>query len=226
MSGGVAYALQQRKSRSNRLPDATEPRGTRVNRSKTGKGIVRWSWLVKTVVRRAIFLARWLYWRMKLGKRLRMQGFVFFQPGLRLWPLHDGRIELGPRVEIEQNVYIKSAGVVRIGADTFVGNGTTIGCAKSVIIGKDCLIGEYVSIRDNDHAFSATDRPIREQGATTAAVRIDDNVWLGAKVSIVAGVHIGTGSVVGANAVVTCDIPAGAVAVGIPARVIKQRHGM
>jgi len=197
-----------------------------VNRSRSGQGIIRWSSLIKSVVRRAIFLARWLYWRMRLGKRLRTRGFVFFQPRLRLWPLNDGCIELGPRVEIEQNVYIKSAGVLRIGADTFVGNGTTIGCAEAVTIGKDCLIGEYVSIRDNDHVFSAIDRAIREQGAATAAVCIGDNVWLGAKVSILAGVHIGNGSVIGANAVVTRDIPAGVVAVGIPARVIKQRHEM
>ena len=87
----------------------------------------------------------------------------------------------------------------------------------------DCLIGELVSIRDHDHAFDRTDTPILDQGRRTAPVVIGDDVWVGAKATITAGVTIGPGTVVGAHAVVTHDLPAGCVAVGVPARVVRRR---
>ncbi len=66
--------------------------------------------------------------------------------------------------------------------------------------------------------------PIKDQGIAKSRVRIERNVWLGTKVTVSRGVRIGEGAVVGANAVVTRDLPAYSVAVGVPARVIKDRR--
>lgn len=103
------------------------------------------------------------------------------------------------------------------------GHHCTIGVKASLSIGDDCLIAEMVSIRDHDHATSRTDIPMRLQGASTAPVVIERDVWLGARVVVVKGVHIGQGAIVGAGAVVTKDVPPYAIAVGVPARIIGQR---
>jgi acetyltransferase-like isoleucine patch superfamily enzyme len=81
-----------------------------------------------------------------------------------------------------------------------------------------------VSIRDHDHNFARLDVPTRDQGASVSDVAIGSNVWLGSKVTVLRGVTIGDNAVVGAGAVVTRDIPENAVAVGVPARVLRYRE--
>ena len=99
------------------------------------------------------------------------------------------------------------------------------GLQRAHRIGDDCLLAEMVSIRDHDHNFARLDVPIRQQGATCAPVKIGRDVWLGAKVTVLKGVSIGDGAIIGANSVVTRDVPPRAIAVGSPARVIKMRDG-
>jgi acetyltransferase-like isoleucine patch superfamily enzyme len=94
---------------------------------------------------------------------------------------------------------------------------------ESIEIGEDCLIAEMVSIRDHNHRFDRLDVPVRCQGMASAPIRIGRNVWIGGKATIIKGVTIGDNAVIGANAVVTHDVPANSIAVGVPARVIKVR---
>jgi acetyltransferase-like isoleucine patch superfamily enzyme len=75
-----------------------------------------------------------------------------------------------------------------------------------------------------NHVFSDPDRPIHSQGLDHAPITIEDDVWIGGRVNVVAGVTVGRGSVIGAGAVVTKDVPPYSVAVGVPARVIKSRR--
>ena len=86
------------------------------------------------------------------------------------------------------------------------------------------LFADGVYISDFDHRFADLERPIKDQGIVKTRVRIGRDVWLGTKVTVCRGVRIGDGVVVGANAVVTRDLPDHAVAVGVPARVIKDRR--
>ena len=75
-----------------------------------------------------------------------------------------------------------------------------------------------------NHAFDRTDIPMNQQGFTPEKpIVIEDDVWIGARVIILPGVHIGTGAVVGAGAVVTKDVPDYAVVGGNPARILKMR---
>ena len=102
-----------------------------------------------------------------------------------------------------------------------------ISAINKVSIGNNVLIASFVYISDHIHGnvndFEAPllpplQRPLYSKGP----VIIEDDVWLGEKVSVMAGVHIGRGAIIGANSVVTKDIPAYAIAVGSPAKVIKM----
>ena len=140
---------------------------------------------------------------------------------LRLAP--NARFQTGEACVLDTDTTIECAGNLNIGSRVIFGHHCTIGCKESIEIGDDCLLAEMVSIRDHDHNFARLDVPIRTQGATCAPVKIGRDVWLGAKVTVLRGIIIGDGAIIGANAVVTRDIPAGAIAVGIPARVVKMR---
>jgi len=92
-----------------------------------------------------------------------------------------------------------------------------------ITIGNDVSIAHNTSILSFEHDYSDTTKPIAAGPCIPKKIVIEDNIWIGAGVRILGGVRIGTGSVIGAAAVVTKDIPPMSVAVGVPARVIKSR---
>ena len=103
-----------------------------------------------------------------------------------------------------------------IGANSIIGRGTKIG--DNVMMGPEC----YIYTRN--HAFSRTDIPMREQGMQDfEPVTIGNDVWIGARVTILPGVKIGNGCIVGAGSVVTKNLPDYAIGGGNPARVLKYR---
>ncbi|MBN1447004.1 MAG: acyltransferase, partial [Bacteroidetes bacterium] len=104
----------------------------------------------------------------------------------------------------------------------FVSQHCTI--SGSVHIGRDTLIGGFVTIIDANHRIDDTRRPVREQGGTRAPIDIGVDVWIGSNAVILQGVTIGDHAVVAANATVTRDVPAWAVVGGTPARVIGDRR--
>lgn len=101
-----------------------------------------------------------------------------------------------------------------------------ITCCNKVYIGNGLLTGMNVIISDNNHGtFSQSDLmmdPSKRNLTTKGEVVIGKNVWLGDKVAVLSGVHIGDGAIVAANAVVTKDIPPYSLAAGVPAKVIKM----
>lgn len=97
-----------------------------------------------------------------------------------------------------------------------------IACMFSIKIGDNTQIGEFTSIRDNDHEYANVKENIISQGYKIAPIVISDNVWIGRGCAILKGVSIGRHSVIGANSVVTKDVPSYSVAVGSPAKVIKK----
>ena len=145
--------------------------------------------------------------------------------GLQLKLARGAQLRVGEKCVLDRDATVECTGVLRIGARSIFGHHCTLAAKQSLLIGEDCLIAEMVSIRDHDHRFDDFDVPIREQGASCAPTRIGNNVWLAARVVVTKGVTIGDGAIVGAGAVVTRDIPAGAIAAGVPARVLKMRPG-
>lgn len=115
---------------------------------------------------------------------------------------------------------VARGGRLSIGARTLIGQGSIIVSREKIAIGADCLIAEYVTIRDQNHVFGPG-QVTAESGFVNSPIIVEDNVWIGAKATILPGVRIGSGSVIGAGAVVTRNIPANSVATGVPARVIR-----
>ena len=121
-----------------------------------------------------------------------------------------------------QNVCINFPHNVFIGDNVFVNRNVNIVAREIVEIGSNVLIGPNVVINSGSHNYMDTTVLIRNQGHKKAPIIISDNVCICANVVILPGVTIGTGSIIGAGAVVTKSIPEYSVAVGIPAKVIKN----
>jgi acetyltransferase-like isoleucine patch superfamily enzyme len=92
-----------------------------------------------------------------------------------------------------------------------------------VRIGAQTLLAAYCYVVGGDHEHADPTRPILEQGRSSKGVAVGSGAWLGADVKVLDGTTIGDGAIVGAGAVVRGDVPAMAVAVGMPARVVGRR---
>jgi acetyltransferase-like isoleucine patch superfamily enzyme len=130
-------------------------------------------------------------------------------------------LTMGSHVRMMRDFTAHITGRLVIGSDVFFNRGCHIVVLRQVSIGSHCLFGESVSIHDENHCLAIAGAPRSRLPLTAAPVRIGDNVWIGAKCTITAGVTIGDDSVIGANSVVTRDIPARCLAAGVPARVIR-----
>lgn len=137
----------------------------------------------------------------------------------------NSRICIRDQVVLERGVDIASGEncSIEIGKRTFIGPYTCISGPGHVKIGNDCLIAAHSGIVANNHNFADPVQKIQDQGVTRKGIVIEDDCWLGYGVKVLDGVSIGQGSVIGAGAVVTKDIPPYSVAVGVPARVVGSR---
>ena len=143
-------------------------------------------------------------------------------------PDSTGQVKLAENVHLYRWSVIElgdGPGSLEIGANTYLQAGCILNpFLGNIIIGADCMIAARCSFMPYQHDFTDASIPMREQPLTTKGdIVIEDNVWLGLNVSIMDGVRIGQGAIIGAGAVVTKDIPAYAIAGGVPARVIKMR---
>jgi acetyltransferase-like isoleucine patch superfamily enzyme len=112
--------------------------------------------------------------------------------------------------------------VIRIGADSLIGEYSVIRGQGGVEIGDRVYTSPFTQIIAVNHVFDDPDLPFSEQGITAEGIVIEDDVWLGAGAIITDGVRVGEGSVVAAGAVVTRDVPPRTVVGGIPAKVIRN----
>ncbi|XHR80500.1 MAG: acyltransferase [Gloeotrichia echinulata GP01] len=111
---------------------------------------------------------------------------------------------------------------IYIGAYTYINRNTFLDAILSLTIGQQCGIGPGCYITDHDHGLDLALAPLA-QPMVAQPTKIGDRVWIGANVTILKGVTIGNDAVVGAGSVVTKDVPEKAIAVGVPAKVIKYR---
>ena len=149
------------------------------------------------------------------------------------WPVHgnvleafrEGRLEVGEHTLLEPGVWLTLPGAarVRIGSGSFLNLGVMVAAQELVEIGDHCMFANGCFVTDANHRFDDPEKPITWQGFTSKGpTRVGDNVWCGAHVVITSGVTVGERCVIGANSVVTEDLPARSIAAGVPARVIKQ----
>ena len=134
-------------------------------------------------------------------------------------------IKLGKRCRLGMDVELRTveAGHIQIGEDTRLNRGCTLTSYAQIRIDDFTIIGEFVSIRDANHGLKRGE-PMRFQPHTCEPILVGRDVWIGRGSCILPGVTIGEGAVIGANSVVTRDVPDFAIAAGVPAKVIKMRH--
>lgn len=147
-------------------------------------------------------------------------GLPEIDPGFRLRVKKNATLRIGEGVKFYGNFscYIEGTSVVEIGDRTIFNVGCWLGALEGMTIGKDCLFAPMVTVTDGNHKFEISDVPFGLQGFANRSVEIGDNVWIGAKATIINSV--GDNSVVGANAVVVKPVPEGSIAVGVPAKVV------
>jgi acetyltransferase-like isoleucine patch superfamily enzyme len=181
---------------------------------------------------------------------MQLNGTTAIENGVRI--VYASNVRLGQRVYLDHGVYLHAlpAGItigdntfimhhtmlhvfnfrnlpqarISIGHNCFIGEFNVIRGQGGVSIGNDVYTGPMVKIVAVNHVYDDPNRPIREQGVTAQGIVIEDDVWLGAGVTVLDGVTIGRGSIIGAGAVVTGDIPPYSIAVGTPAKPIKDRR--
>ncbi len=194
----------------------------------------------------------WLVWNYLLsGIRLSIQGRkeygnrIYIGAGVKI--RNASTIYIGDDVYIGAHSQVISDGglsFIRIGKGTVILRGVMLlTYGGSICIGNDCsvnpfsilyghgglVIGDGVRIAAHtiiipqQHRFDDLELPIYKQGVSRKGIKIEDDVWIGANCTVLDGVRIGKGSVIGAGSVVTRDVPPYSVAVGVPAKVIKQR---
>lgn len=136
-----------------------------------------------------------------------------------------GHVEIADDATIGAYSFISTMpdGRVRIGRRVLVNAYTVIGAGLRVDIGDDCIFAPHIDITDSTHAFERRDDSPRHGPASSRPVQIGQGTWLGAGVKVLQGVTLGEGCVIGAGSVVTRDLPAYAIAVGTPARVLRLR---
>jgi acetyltransferase-like isoleucine patch superfamily enzyme len=176
------------------------------------------------------------------------RGVVF---GRNLTLRHPHKIAIGANAVIDDNVVLDAKGEknegLHIGDNVYIGRNTILSCKEGsisigdysnisancsllseteIVLGRYCfLAGNCYLVAGGNHSFDDVTRPIMFQPSVSkGGIRIGDDVWLGAGVIVLDGVTIGRGAVVGAGAVVTGLLPEFAVAVGSPARVIRDRR--
>jgi acetyltransferase-like isoleucine patch superfamily enzyme len=180
-------------------------------------------------------------WRLIVGPRsaaitehLRLLRFIFWfhrferfgthcaiGKGVRIWGAV--RIFIGSYCALFDDVIISGVGTLRIGDGSSIGHNTVIVCRESIDIGDNVMIAAYCYVLDVDHEFDEINVPIPKQGLRIKPVIIGNDVWVGAHTIILRGVKIGEGAVIGANSVITRDVPPYAIVAGNPARIVKWR---
>lgn len=176
--------------------------------------------------------SRWYlvrYWRF-LWFKLRnphvvTEGFVFLGKHVELHARRGyGRLVLGRWVHVgDENRLRAHEGTLRVGDKCVFGRDNTVNCYLDVEFGAATIVADWVYVCDFDHVFADIHVPIKDQGIVKSPVRIGPDVWVGTKVTVLRGTTVGHGTVLAANAVVTGHVPPMSVAVGAPARVVRDR---
>lgn len=133
--------------------------------------------------------------------------------------------DIGPGVRMSPTASLRNGERIKIGAYSHIGANCSIWAGDSVgrvTLGRHALLGPEVFITASNYQ-TEPGTPVMDQPKLERDVVIGDDVWLGARVMVVAGVEIGDGCIIGASSVVTRSIPAGSIAVGNPARVVGHR---
>ncbi|MGH3433909.1 MAG: acyltransferase [Thermocrispum sp.] len=185
-------------------------------------------WVIRNRAYSPWYLVR--YWRLLkfriANPHVILRGMVFLGKNVELHCRAGyGRLEVGRWVHIGDGNAIRChEGSLRIGDKAVFGRQNVVNCYLDIELGDSALVADWVYICDFDHVTTDIHVPIKDQGIVKAPVRIGPDTWLGTKVTVTKGSRIGRGCVIGAHAVVRGDVPDYGIAVGMPARTVKDRR--
>jgi acetyltransferase-like isoleucine patch superfamily enzyme len=165
--------------------------------------------------------------------RLRIHREFARREAFARWPVHgnvleafrEGRLEIGAHSLLEPHVWLTAPGDgrIRIGSGSFLNIAVMVAAMELVEIGDHCMFANGCFVTDSNHRFDDPLRPVTWQGFTSKGpTRVADNVWCGANVVVTSGVNVGERCVIGANSVVTRDLPPRSIATGVPATVVQR----
>ena len=187
-------------------------------------GPLRWLSSFAARIRTAFFVLKLRARAVATGSTVRIGGNFSVGRNVRISLLRNSSLEIGDDVLMGEftRIIVGEGGKLSIGSGTSFTGFDTIYANRDVRIGSKNAFAVHVLVTDANHHFSDARRNIVDCGCSYGAVRIDDDVWIGAYTVVLPGVSIGRHSVVGANSTVTRDVPARSVAVGSPARVMRR----
>ncbi|MCX4095285.1 acyltransferase [Nocardia sp. alder85J] len=169
------------------------------------------------------------YWRLAkfrlANPHIVLRGMVFLGKRVEVHATPElGRMEIGRWVHIGDGNAIRChEGSLRIGDKVVFGKDNVVNTYLDIEIGESTLVADWCYICDFDHRMDDVTMPIKDQGIVKSPVRIGPDTWIAAKVTVLRGTRVGRGCVLGAHAVVRGDIPDFGIAVGAPAKVVKNR---
>ncbi|MEM8531187.1 MAG: acyltransferase [Chloroflexota bacterium] len=166
--------------------------------------------------------------RIRFANHVRLGRSVYLDHGTYLHACPAG-ITIGAESYVMKNailhVYnfrnLPYAGIT-IGERSLIGESCILRGQGGITIGNDVFLAPLVQMLAVNHVYHDTTQPISHQGITTQGISVEDGAWIGGGAIILDGVHIGRNAVIGAGAVVTRDVPAYSVAVGNPARIVRN----
>jgi acetyltransferase-like isoleucine patch superfamily enzyme len=135
------------------------------------------------------------------------------------------QVKMGPGIAMAPNVSFRNGERIAIGKGSHIGSRCSLWAGDSrgrIVLGDHCLLAPDVFITASNYRMELG-RPVMSQARDERDVIIGEDVWLGARVTVLPGVEIGDGCVVAAGAVVTCSLPPYSIAAGAPARIVKSR---
>lgn len=163
-------------------------------------------------------------------KRITTKGLLLVGPKCFIDALSEEGLIFGYGVSVGRNTTIECTGSlkqigkgIKIGDNVGLGTHGFWGGAGGIEVGNDTIFGNFVSLHSENHNYADLNIPIRLQGVNRKGIKIGNNCWIGAKVTILDGTVLGNGCVVAAGAVVRGTFPDNAVIGGIPAKILKMR---
>src|SRR4051794_16905727 len=151
---------------------------------------------------------RWVWTRVRLGRRLTLEGRAAAGPGVRIAIARGASVVLGDGVELGERARVEAiGGPVRIGAGTRLGERCTLAATAGIEIGEGCVVGDYVLFADAGPSLDDVETPVRLQPLRTAPIRVGDGARIGAHAAVLPGAQVDDGAVVGSYAVVAGTWP-------------------
>ena len=166
------------------------------------------------------------------GKHIRCGKNVKFEDFSEIHGLCSDGLNFGDYVTISRGVMIRPSSYyggdygngLTIGEHSSIGPYGYVGCSGKIVIGKNVMFGPKCSLFAENYVFSDTESSIKSQGVQQKGITIEDDCWIGSNVTILDGVTIGKGSVIGAGTLVTKDIPTGSIVVDKREKLIRNRN--